>query len=450
MGNRDLLRLVLANLNRMRARVALTAIGVTVGTAAVVVLISLGVGLQTSAARSFNEFGDLTEVTVLPGNAFASITGGAASSADVKKVDDKAVAVFRDLPHVVAVTPRLNLEGMGELKLGRKTAGANIVGIDPKAAPLLSWKLAGGGARLGRGQVVLGQSVFNQEGGPIIMMAGGGSVSSANAGGGDGSAAAAPTPSPKSLVGRQIGLTLTRLDDQGKEVKRTERLRVAGVFEQSGRETDYQVYLGQQDVDDYNSWLSGKRRDKRAGYQNVLVKVDDRANVGAVVAAVKKAGYLTFSAQDALNSINQAFVMIQLILGGIGAVALVVAAIGIANTMTMAIYERTREIGIMKALGATNRDVLRIFLTEAGTIGFVGGALGVTVGWFVGFLVDLFVRTQLQNPTAGEAGRDAVITTPIWLMALALAFATVIGLVSGIYPALRAATLKPLQALRTE
>lgn len=104
----------------------------------------------------------------------------------------------------------------------------------------------------------------------------------------------------------------------------------------------------------------------------------------------------------------------------------------------------------MKALGATNRDVLRIFLTEAGMIGFVGGVLGVTVGWFVGFLVDLFVRTQLQDPTSGAAGQDAVITTPLWLMALALAFATVIGLVSGVYPALRAATLKPLQALRTE
>jgi putative ABC transport system permease protein len=260
----------------------------------------------------------------------------------------------------------------------------------------------------------------------------------------------APTPSPKSLVGRQIGLTLSRFDEEGKELKRSERLRVAGVFEQTGRETDFQVYLGQQDVEDYNAWLSGKRRDKRAGYQNVLVKVDDRANVAPVVAAVRDAGYLTFSAQDALNTINQAFVMIQLILGGIGAVALVVAAIGIANTMTMAIYERTREIGIMKALGATNRDVLRIFLAEAGAIGFVGGLLGVTVGWCVGVLVDLFVRTRLQDPSSGTAGQDAVIVTPLWLMALALAFATVIGLVSGIYPALRAATLKPLQALRTE
>lgn len=447
MSNRDLLRLVVSNLNRMRTRVALTTVGVMVGTAAVVVLISLGVGLQTSTARSFSEFGDLTEITVMPGDAFADLPGGDTSRGKAKVLDEQAIAEFRKLPHVQAATPRLNLEGMAELKLGRDVTGGNILGIDPKAASAWGWRLADGAPKVGRGQIVLGPEVFSS-GGPMFMGMSSGAVLVDS----PERAAPAATPAPRSLLGRQVSLILTRYDEDNKEVKRTERLRVAGVFEKSGRETDFSVYLSQQDVEDYNQWFSGKRRDKREGFGNVLLKVDDRANVPDVVAALKQAGFLTFSAQDALNAINQAFLVIQLILGGIGAVALVVAAIGIANTMTMAIYERTREIGIMKALGATNRDVLKIFLTEAGTIGFLGGLVGVLVGWAVGMLVDLFVRTQLQSPgpTMTEGGGDPVIVTPLWLMVLALAFATFIGLGSGIYPALRAATLKPLQALRNE
>jgi putative ABC transport system permease protein len=450
---RDLLRLVLANLNRMRARVALTAIGVTVGTAAVVVLISLGLGLQASAARQFNAFGDLTEITVIDPDSFGAFPGAPDAGRDETLLDDETLDAWRALPNVVAVSPVLDLRGPAELKLGRKTSYSGLQGLDPRAAEAMGWQLAAGSPRLGRGQIVLGPSVFDDGEGPMVFR--GGAVAARPVGGGAARpVAAAPTatPSPRSLLGRQIALTLSKTDDEGKEVQRTERLRVAGVFEPSGGQLDRQVYVAMADIDTFNQWLTGERRNKRDGYQNALVKVDDRTHVADVVTAIEAAGFIAFSAQSALNAINQAFLIIQLILGGIGAVALVVAAIGIANTMTMAIYERTKEIGIMKALGATNRDVLRIFLTEAGTIGFLGGLVGILLGWLVGFGIDLFVRTQLQNPANAppDGGADPIVVTPLWLMGLALAFATVIGIVSGVYPALRAATLKPLQALRTE
>ena len=140
-------------------------------------------------------------------------------------------------------------------------------------------------------------------------------------------------------------------------------------------------------------------------------------------------------------------------LGGVGAIALLVAAFGIANTMTMAIYERTKEIGIMKAIGANNNDVLQIFLTEAAAIGFAGGVFGVAIGWGLGFGIDLFVRYRLMAGQAAATPDEPmarIVVTPLWLMAFALIFATLIGLISGTYPALRAASMKPLRALRTD
>jgi putative ABC transport system permease protein len=225
---------------------------------------------------------------------------------------------------------------------------------------------------------------------------------------------------------------------------------VAGLLEESGGENDFSAFISLEDIEEYNRWFTGERRDPREGYSQALVKVDERENVEEVEAALQEMGLSPFSAMSFLAGVNQLFLIVQLIFGGIGAVALLVAAIGIANTMTMAIYERTKEIGIMKALGASNNDVLRIFLGEAGAIGLVGGMLGVTLGWLAGFAIDLFFRGFLAQQGGGGDVPDHLVVTPMWLVLFGLAFATMIGLVSGIFPALRAANMKPLQALRSE
>lgn len=447
MSQRDLLRLVLANLNRMRARVALTAIGVIIGTAAIIVLISLGVGLQASTQSLF-EMGDLTLIDV---NAFGSFGGfrsasteSSGSSEKQRTLNDDALRDIRALPNVVVVTPQQGLQGMGELKLGRKTGSSFIQGILPEAVDSMDWELTSGTPRLARGQIILGPKAFD-EGGGFMMAMGPGGMSVRSGGPNAGKVEVSPD-----LQGRSLTLTLTKYDDDNNEITRSERLRVAGVFEEGNHNYDAYMPLGQ--VEEYNRWFSGKRRSATEGYDRVVVKVDDPDNVLDAQKAIEALGFSSSSQQQFLKELNQSFMVIQGVLGGVGAIALLVAAFGIANTMTMAIYERTKEIGVMKAIGATNNDVLRVFLSEAGAIGFLGGILGVSIGWVMGKVINVVAQTWLMSGASSppDTPPSAVVVTPLWLIAFALVFATLIGVLSGIYPALRAANMKPLRALRTE
>ena len=153
-----------------------------------------------------------------------------------------------------------------------------------------------------------------------------------------------------------------------------------------------------------------------------------------------------------MQGINGFFVVLQIIFGGVGAIALLVAAIGIANTMTMSILERTREIGLMKAVGATNRDVLSIFLGEAAGIGFIGGLGGIVIGWLAAQAMNVLAIVYLAGQASQQGGAppSVAVYTPIWLPVFALIFSTFIGMLSGLYPALRAATMIPVQALKYE
>ncbi len=455
MTRRDVLGLAWANLNRMRARVALTAIGVIIGTAAVIVLISLGVGLQSSAEAELGGVGDLTviEVNSFGGGMVAMGPGGRSGGGDEAVLDDRALADIREIPEVVAATPRMWLEGAAEMSLGRMDSFGSPQGIDPEALQALAWELDAGSLRLTRGQILIGKNLFENDDFGMMMRGGPGPRGAVRVDGGGGSGRPEPEPlAPEELVGRTVTLRLIKFDDEGNEIARAERLRVAGVLASDNESRS--AYVSLQQAIDYNNWLTGTRRNARDGYQSALVKVAERSAVSDVQAAIDEMGFNSFSMQQILESMNQVFLIMQAVLGGVGAIALLVAAFGIANTMTMAIYERTKEIGIMKAIGANNNDVLQIFLSEAAAIGFAGGLFGVAIGWGLGWVIDFYVRNVLLADQAANAAPgdpvNHIVVTPWWLMAFALVFATLVGLISGTYPALRAASMKPLRALRTD
>ncbi len=435
MTTRDLIRLVLSNLRRMKARVAMTAIGVIIGTAAVVVLVSLGAGLQQRAQESLYSFGSLSELQVYADYYYGKREESQSTEKQIV-LNDKAVEQIRQIPNVLAATP-LEYLYSGEIRMGRQTGYGSIIGVDPAAFALLAPQIVSGTMQLGRDKVVVGAS------------AGEGFLNWETYQPGD--------PLPE-LMDQTLRLVLYPFSSD--YTRQPEpfyvTIKVVGKLKQQGYQYDYSIFMPLKQVIDLNTRISGSRPNKdKDGYNQVLVRVTDAKQAPLVEQAIKEMGFQVQSARSELEQINSFFLVIQTILGGIGAISMLVAAFGIANTMMMAIYERTREIGLMKAIGASNQDVMSVFLSEAGGIGFLGGAGGVLLAVGLVILLNLLgtsllsgMGSAIMGPGGGESTTLAAI--PAWLPPFAIVFATLIGIASGIYPALRAAALSPIAALRYE
>jgi putative ABC transport system permease protein len=186
---------------------------------------------------------------------------------------------------------------------------------------------------------------------------------------------------------------------------------------------------------------------KQPSYSTISVRVRSPKQVEAVEQAIKKLGFNTFSILDATRSLRQFFAVLDLFLGIFGSLALAVASIGIVNTLVMAILERRREIGIMKAIGASDSDVKKLFFAEAGAMGLLGGVVGVALGWTIGHIINLGTNIYLKRQALPP---ESFWSVPWWLVGAAIVFAFIVSLVSGLYPAARAARLDPVQALRYE
>jgi ABC-type antimicrobial peptide transport system permease subunit len=182
-------------------------------------------------------------------------------------------------------------------------------------------------------------------------------------------------------------------------------------------------------------------------YASVSVRVKDPSAVEGVEDAVRKMGFNAFSIVDEAHSLRQFFAVLDVFLGIFGSLALAVASIGIVNTLVMAILERRREIGIMKALGASDADVRGLFFAEAGAMGIVGGIFGVTLGWLIGRAIDFGTNIYLERQHVPHA---QIWFVPMWLVIGAISFSVIVSLLAGLYPAARAARLDPVQALRYE
>ncbi|MFC1501840.1 ABC transporter permease [bacterium] len=194
-----------------------------------------------------------------------------------------------------------------------------------------------------------------------------------------------------------------------------------------------------------NVWDLMKRNDHADGYSSLHVRVGKITDMDSVKARIKAMGYGVFSLVDQLEEIKRGFVVLDIALGTVGAIALVVAALGIINTMIMSILERTREIGIMKAIGGSENEIKGIFFIEAGCIGLFGGIFGLGLGWIVTRIANVIANYYIARQ--GGIYVD-LFYIPVWLITGAMVFSILVSLLAGLYPAIRAARVDPVEALR--
>jgi putative ABC transport system permease protein len=355
--------------------------------------------------------------------------GGGGGDGTTTLLTNDALATIGAIPGVAAIIPRDYFFGGVNMKFKRLEGGANIIGVGTDSLVNMGLEAEQGVVELAKGTVIIGSQIANNQ------------------------RPGQEPPAPPELYDQTISFVFIKWDNDGNEIRKTVPLKVAGVVKETLGESDWSIYMGLDELKVYNEWASGARINyNKTGYNQVVVKVDQVDHVLDVNDQITALGFQAYTPLSFVQGINNFYQILQVIFGGVGAIALLVAAIGIANTMAMAILERTKEIGLMKAIGATNRDVLTIFLGEAAGIGFVGGLGGVLIGWLAGQALNVVAIVYLAGQASSQGGAPPSIAvyTPAWLPVFALLFSTLIGLVSGLYPALRAATMVPVNALKYE
>ncbi len=442
----DLLRMSSSNLWKRKVRTVLTVLGVVIGVASIVVMVSLGLGLSRSLLKQYESYGSLKQITV------QESWGG--DGEDEKRLDDKLVQEIKEIAHVESVYPVLQMSALA--KYGSYEGYLQIRSMPKEAYTEM-------GIEVGEGQLpgedeqlkffygceVL-QNFSSSKGNvgnywqtgvlpdidlmrdPIFIIFDMDAYYSSGGTTEDGQT----IPPPKKYMIETCGVEKSPEEGNWSQYGWYTFCDLEQLLPQLKKMFKNKVIPGQP------STKTGKPY-KEIFYNELQVNVDSMDNVMEVQTYLKDLGYNVYSQTEWVESEQKTMGYIQAVLGGIGAVSLFVAAIGITNTMMMSIYERTKEIGVMKVLGCDLRNIRSLFLMEAGFIGFIGGVIGLILSFSISAVINKIAQSAQEY-------MQGISYIPIWLVFLSLLFAVLVGMVAGFFPARRAMKLSPLAAIRNE
>ena len=441
----DILKMCFDSLSRRKGRTILTVLGVFIGCTSIIVMVSIGAGMQESYDQMLKNMGDLSIIEVYRG--YNQNTGTQTES----KLDDKAVESFHEIAGVQAVMPKASLDGYNVgFKAGvngRYTADwVNFVGIDSSALEDMGFELVDGRYPENSDEVVVGQYfAYNFT---DTLMPDGRNYVSRYVWDENGNIDTENVPDPFfDPLKTSITMVLTPYDDgTGTEPTPYEvELKVVGVMKEDqgkGYETSDGVMMDINALKALIQDLTGKT-DTKFEYSSINVKAESLDAVSDVEQSIKDLGYSTYSMQSMRDELNKQTRQIELMLGGLGAISLLVAAIGITNTMIMSISERTKEIGILRSIGASKQDISRVFNAETIIEGFTAGVIGILCTLILLIPINLIVHHLTGLPTL-SAILPVLGAILLILISMALTF------IAGLIPSGMAAKKDPVVALRTE
>lgn len=470
MNNLDLLAIGARNLWRRKLRTFLTVLGVVIGVTAIIIMLSFGLGIDAQNQKMIASMGDVTTITIHQKDQYGGYYGPdmaqQTNTTEEVLLDPTAVMRIGQMPNVHFVSPVV--ETNVTLQYKKKQSNVQVMGFDERYLEEFGITPAEGRAF--------------QPGETMTAIAG--SWVSQNFWDPTQTNYYGP-PEALDLMNIQLDMVLadwievqqpSPFDDPEQQPSRPPapkyKIKVSGIMSDTTYEYGNTLIMPigevekiKKEKDAYTKKLNAAMQQEGASggfmgdrqsqgnknkYSRILVKVDDVENVESVQNELRAQGYMTSSLLDIATSVAEQARVIQMILGGIGAVSLLVAAIGIMNTMVMSIYERTKEIGVMKVIGASIANIRNMFLIEASLIGLLGGIFGVGLSLLGSKLINTVLPSSAMfgGGMDGEAMNLSII--PLWLIVLALLFSIAIGVISGYYPAVRATRLSALEAMRNE
>jgi putative ABC transport system permease protein len=446
----DLGELALRNLREAVLRNSLTTLGVAVGVASLVAMLSLGVGLQELATKRLSNSGLFDTVIVMPRRNMQAMRRPATATPvkEAPTLDDGARKTMERLPNVVEVYPQIRFPT--EVRYNGSPYSTIVAGVPDSARGNGAYDgiqgsfFSGPNADEAILQIEFAKDLSEQTatliGKDLVVRYAERQALPPQSGTGDGGAENGAGSGGFSIVPREKKLRIVGIIE-------TEPAAGFGGFG-SGRlliPLEVASTLRAAQVNDLRDAV--RTTNGKPAYASLTVRAKSPSQVEPIETAIKNMGFGTFSLLDATRSLRLFFTIFDLLLAIFGSLALAVATLGIINTLVMAILERRREIGILKALGAADRDVKQLFFVEAGVMGLFGGVLGVGFGWFIGRALTWGTNIYLHRQNLPSAH---VFSVPWWLVLGAIAFAVAVSLAAGLYPATRAARLNPVEALRYE